>query len=121
MRLNLAHGFVTHHSFTFVSTNMLRRHSALNIGYVFAKLCTQDLFVAKLKRNLLERDEKVLNKLLYYVYPIQATRLNLRYKTHQAVSFTGCLRLSSDDKAMCFVATTQTEAISLGMLPEFCF
>ena len=37
---------------------------------------------------------------------------NLRYKTHQAQ----WLRLSSDDKAMCCAATTQTEPNSLGML-----
>ena len=36
----------------------------------------------------LEGDEKVLNKLLYFTTPIPATRQNLRYKTHQAVSFT---------------------------------
>ena len=43
---------------------------------------------------------------------------NLRYKTHQAVSFIQWLRLSSDDKAMFFEATTQTEPSSLGMLGE---
>ena len=119
MRLDHAHGFVTHHSFTFVSTNMLRRHSALNTGYVFAKRYAQDLSVAELKRALLEGDEKVLNKLLYFASPIPATRQNLRYKTHQAVSFTRWLRLFSDDKAMCFAITTQTEASSLGKLGEW--
>ena len=78
MRLYRAHGFVIHHSFTFLSTNMLRRHSALNTGNVFAKLYVQDLTVTELKRGLLEEDEKVLNKLLYFAYPIPATRQNLR-------------------------------------------
>ena len=100
MRLDRAHGFVTHHSFTFVCTNMLRRHAALNTGNVFAKRCAQDLSVAELKRAFLEWDEKVLNKLLYFAAPISAPRQNLRYKTHQAVSFTQWLRLSSDDMAM---------------------
>ena len=115
MRLDRAHGFVTHHSFTFVCTNILRRYAALNTENVFDKRCAQDLSMAERKRALLEGNEKVLNKLLYYVSPIPATRKN-KYKTHQAVSFTGCLRLSSDDKVICFAATTQTEASSLGML-----
>ena len=104
MRMDSAHGFVTHHSFTFLCTNMLLRHAALNTGNVFAKRCAQYLSVAELKRTLLEGDEKVLNKLFYFAAPIPATRQNLRYKTHQAVSFTRWLRLSSDDKAMfnCF-------------------
>ena len=67
---------------------MLRRHAALNTGNVFAKLCAQDLSVAELKRVPIERDEKVLNKLLYFAASIPATRQNLRCKTHQAVSFT---------------------------------
>ena len=120
MRLDRAHGFVTHHSFTFVSTNMLRRFAALNTVNVFAKRCTQDLSVAELKRALLEGYEKVLNKLLYFVAPIPATRQSLRYKTHKAVSFTLLLRLSSHDKTLCFAATTQIEASSLGILGE-CF
>ena len=37
MRLDHAHGFVTHQSFTFACTNMLWRHAALNTGNVFAK------------------------------------------------------------------------------------
>ena len=83
MRLDRTHGFVTHYSFTFVCTNMLRRYSALNTGYVFAKLYAQDLSVAELKRIFLEGDEKVLNKLLYFASLIPATRPNLRYKAHQ--------------------------------------
>ena len=70
MKLDHAHGFVTHNSFTFVCTNMLQRHAALTIINVFAKRCAQDLSVAELKRTLLERDEKVLNKLLYFTAPI---------------------------------------------------
>ena len=97
---------------------MLRRHAALNTGNVFAKRCVQDLSVAELKKALLEGDEKVLNKLLYFEAPIPATRQSLRYKTHQAVSFTPWLRLSSHDKPMCFAATTQTGVSSLGMLGD---
>ena len=119
MRLDRAHGFVTHHSFTVVSTHMLRRHAALNTFNVFAKWRAQDLFVAELKRAHLEGNEKVLNKLLYFAAPIPATRKNLRYKTYQAVSFTRWLRLSSDDKAMRFAATTQTDASSLGILSKW--
>ena len=78
MRLDHAHGFVTHHSFTFVYTNMLRRHAALNTENVFAKRCAQDLSGAELKRALLEGDEKVLSKLFYFTAPIPATRQNLR-------------------------------------------
>ena len=75
---------------------MLHRDAALNTGYVFAKRFAQDLSVAE----LLERDEKVLNKLLYFAAPISATRQTLGYKIYQAVSFTRWLRLSSDDKAI---------------------
>ena len=53
MRLDSAHGFVTHHSFTFVSTSMMRRHVALNTVNVFFKRCTQDLALVELKRALL--------------------------------------------------------------------
>ena len=67
---------------------MLRRHAALNTLNVFAKQCAQDLSVAELKRGLLEGDEKILNKLLYFAAPIPAIKQNLSYKTHQAVSFT---------------------------------
>ena len=116
--LYCAHCFVTHHSLTFVCTNRVRRHTALNTLNVFAKRCAQDLSVAELKRALLEGDEKVLNKLLYFPATIPATRQNLRCKTHQAVSFIQWLRLSSDDKAMSFAATTQNGAINLGMLGD---
>ena len=119
MRLYRAHGFVTHQSFTFVCTNMLRRHAALNTLNVFAKRCAQDRSVTELKRVLLEGEEKVLNKLLYFAAPIPATRQNLRYKTHQALSFTRWLRLSLYHKTMCFAATSQTEASSLGLLGEW--
>ena len=119
MRLDRAHGFVNHYSFTFVSTNMLRRHVALNTTDMFAKRCAQDLSAAKLKRALLEGDERVLSKLRYFAASILTARQNLRYKTHQAVSFTRWLRLSSDEKAMCFAATIQTEASSLSMLDEW--
>ena len=81
---------------------------------LLAKRCVRDLSVAELKRALLEENEYVLNKLLNFPAPIPARRQNLRYTIHQAVSFTWWLRLSSDDKAMCFAATTQTEASSLG-------
>ena len=64
---------------------------------------------AELKSSLLEGDEKVLNKLLYFAASIPATRHDLKYKTHQAVSFTPWLRLSSDDKAMCFAATPKLQ------------
>ena len=101
MRLDPAHGFVTHHSLTFMCTHMLRRHAALNTVNAFAKRCAQDLSMTEQKRALLEGDEKVLNKLLYFVASIPATRQNLRYKTHQSISFTWWQRLSSDDKAMC--------------------
>ena len=67
---------------------MLRRDAALNTINVFAKQCAQDLSVAELIRILLDGNEKVINKLLYFVASIPATRQNLRYKTHQAVSFT---------------------------------
>ena len=86
---------------------------------MFVKRCAQDLSVAELKRALLEGYEKVLNKLFYFAAPIPATRQNLRYKTHQAVSFIRWLKSSSYDKLMCFAATTQTEASSLGMLGEW--
>ena len=65
MKLDRSHGFVPHHSFIFVCSNMLRRYSALNTGNVFAKQCAQDLSVAELKRALLVGDKKVLNKLIY--------------------------------------------------------
>ena len=68
--------------------------------------------MTELIRALFEGDEKVLNKLLYFAVPVPATRQNLRYKAHQAVSFARSLRISSDDKAMCFAATNQTEASS---------
>ena len=112
MRLDRAHGFMTHHSFTIVCTNILRRHAALNTINVFSKRCAQVLSVAELIRALLKVDEKVLSKLLYFAAPIPATRQNLRYKTHHAVSFTRSLRFSSDYKAMCFAGATQTEASS---------
>ena len=98
---------------------MLRRHPALNTVNVFSKRYVQDLSVTELKRVLLEGDEKVLNKLLYFAAPIPATRQNLRYKTHQVVFFIRWLRLSSDDKAICFAATIQTEASRLDMLGEW--
>ena len=98
---------------------MLRRHAALNTINVFAKRCAQDLSVAELKKAILQRDEKVLNKLLYFADTIPATRQNLRYKTHQALAYTPWFILSSEYKAMCFAATTQTGAGSLGMLGEW--
>ena len=39
MKLYRAQGFMTHHSFTCVSTSMLQRHAALNTSKVFAKRC----------------------------------------------------------------------------------
>ena len=43
---------------------------------MFDKQCAQELSVAEMKRALLEGDEKVLNKLLYFTAPIPATRQN---------------------------------------------
>ena len=78
MKLDHAHGFVTHHSFTAVCTNMLWSYTALNTVNVFARRCAPNLSVAELKRVLLEEEKKVLNKLLYFAAPIPATRQNLR-------------------------------------------
>ena len=61
---------------------MLRRHAALNTLNVFAKQCAQDLSVAELKRGLLEGDEKILNKLLYFAAPIPETRQAYKMQRH---------------------------------------
>ena len=66
----LHRSFVTHHSFTFVATNMLRRHSALTRGNVFAKRCAADLSMAEMRQAIQEGNSRLLNKLLYFAAPI---------------------------------------------------
>ena len=94
----LHRSFVTHHLFIFVATNMLRRHSALTIGNVFAKRCADDLSMAEMRLAIQEGNSRLLNKLLYFAAPIPGTRQYMRYKSDQALSMVRFVRLTSDDQ-----------------------
>ena len=98
--MRLSRAFVNHHCFTFVATNMLRRHEALTRGNVFAKHCTDNLTIGQLKEAVANENYRVINKLLYFAAPIPGTRQYLRYKTDQAVSFVKYLRISSNERDM---------------------
>jgi hypothetical protein len=98
MRLNRS--FVNHQCFTFVVTNMLRKHEALTRGNIFAKHCTANLTIGQLKEVVESGNHQVINKLLYFAAPIPGTRQYLRYKTDQAISFVKYLCISSNDSDM---------------------
>jgi len=98
--MRVSRDFVEHHCFTFVATNMVRRHEALTLGNVFAKRCVAELSVGELKAAVESGNESVLNMLLYFAAPISGTRQYLRYKSDQAISLVRFLRISSDDKEM---------------------
>jgi hypothetical protein len=98
--MRLSRSFVEHHCFTFVATNMLRRHEALTRGNVFSKHCAEALTISELKAAVEAGNDKVIKKLLYFAAPIPGTRQYLRYKTDQAVSLVKYLRISSNDQEM---------------------
>ena len=98
--MRVSRTFVEHHCFTFVATNMLRRHEALTRGNVFAKHCTANLTMAEMKQAVETNDFRVIQKLLYFAAPITGTRQYFRFKTDQAVSFVKYLRIRSNDKEM---------------------
>ena len=97
-RLNRA--FVEHHCFTFVATNMLRRHAALTTGNVFSKYSAENLTMSELKKLVETGNERIIKKLMYFAAPIPGTRQNLRYQTDKAVSLVKFVRITSDDKDM---------------------
>merc|ERR1719264_613167 len=79
---------------------MLRRHSAITRGNVFAKQCAQGLSVAELKEALKNKDDRVLRKLLYFAAPIPATRQYMRHMGDKAISYLKWLRIDSLDEKM---------------------
>lgn len=98
MRLNRS--FVEHHCFTFVATNMLRRHEALTRGNVFARHCAANLTMEEMRHAVDTNDFRVINKLLYFAAPIPGTRQYFRYMTDKAISFVKYLRITSEDQKM---------------------
>jgi hypothetical protein len=98
--LRVNRDFVKHHSFTFVATNILRRHQALTRGNVFAKHCAENLTMVELKKAVKEGNEQVINKLLHFASPIPATRQYMRYKSDQAIAMVKFVRISSNDEDM---------------------
>ena len=95
-RLNRS--FVSHHCFTFVATNMLRRHAALTTGNVFAKCSADNLSMEELKKCVETGNERIIKKLLYFGAPIPGTRQNLRYQTDRSISLVKFVRILSEDK-----------------------
>ena len=98
--MRVSRAFVEHHCFTFVATNMLRRHKALTRGNVFARHCTANLTMAELKQAVDTNDFRVIRKLLYFAAPIPGTRQYFRYMTDKAISFVRYLRIKSCDQQM---------------------
>lgn len=98
--MRVSRAFVEHHCFTFVATNMLRRHEALTRGNVFAQHCTANLTMEEMKRAVESNDFRIINKLLYFAAPIPGTRQYFRYMTDKAISFSKYLRIKSQDEKM---------------------
>ena len=98
--MRVSRAFVEHHCFTFVATNMLRRHEALTRGNVFARHCTANLTMEEMKRAVDTNDFRVINKLLYFAAPIPGTRQYFRYMSDKAISFVKWLRIKSGDQKM---------------------
>jgi len=98
--MRVSRAFVEHHCFTFVATNMLRRHEALTRGNVFARHCTANLTMEEMKNAVETNDYRVINKLLYFAAPIPGTRQSFRFSADRAISFVKNLRIKSDDQEM---------------------
>ena len=92
--------FAKHHCFCFVVTNILRRHTALTLGNVFASRCADDLSLVDIQNAVAENDYRILNKLLYFSSTLPGTRQHLRFMRDKAISLVRYLRITSDDTEM---------------------
>ena len=71
---------------------------ALTLGNVFTKHSASDISLSELKQAIINNDDRIIKKLLYFAAPIPGTRQDLRYQSDKAMSLIRYLCISSNNK-----------------------